>query len=318
MKDTVIFSLTNNAKLTKAVCKKLKTKAGTARLVKFANGEILTKADTSVRGKDVFVIQSTSNPVNDSIMELLIFVDSLKRASAKSITAIIPYLGYSRQDRKAAGRQPITAKLIANLIQQAGVTNVVTFDLHAPQIQGFYDIPTDNLKALSIIRKEIKKEKLSDVVVASPDYGGLTRARDFGKKLGVNIPIVTIDKIRYKKNQAKIKSVFGSVKNKNVVIVDDLIDTGGSIIKAAELFKKKGAKKVLIACTHPIFSNDVYKKLVNSKAINKVFITDSIELPINKVNKKIKVVSLAGFIADVIVAYKKHSSISKLYAKYDK
>ena len=316
MKDTVIFSLTQNQKLTKEVCKKLEIEIGDVKIDRFADGEFLTQAQTSVRGKDVFIIQSTSLPVNDSIMELLIFVDSLKRASAKSITAIIPYFGYSRQDRKAEGRQPITSKLIANLLQQAGVSSVVTFDLHAPQIQGFFDIPTDNLKALSILRKEIQKEKLEDVVVASPDYGGLKRARSFASKLDVDASVATIDKIRNKKNHSKVQNVFGNVKNKNVILVDDLIDTGGSIMNAAEIFKQQGAKKIIVACTHPVFSKGAAKKLNDSKNIDKIFITNSIDLENEEKFEKIKVISLAKFISDVIKAYKSNTSISLIYRKY--
>ncbi len=316
LKDIVIFSLTQNKKLTEAVCKKLKIKNSKVKIERFADGEFLTQAQTSVRGKDVFIIQSTANPVNKSIMELLIFIDSLKRGSAQSITVVAPYYGYARQDRKAQGRQPITSKLIANLIERAGATSMITFDLHAPQIQGFFDIPTDNLKALSVIRKEIKKLKLKDIVVASPDYGGLERARDFSKKLGKDIPIAAIDKVRFKKNTTKVNAVFGDVKDKSVVLVDDMVDTGGSIIKAAETFKANGANKVIIACTHPVFSNGAAEKLNESKAVDQVFVTDSIEL--KKSYKKIKVVSLATFIADVIKACKNHTSISSIYRKYDK
>lgn len=318
LKDTIVFSLTTSNELTEKVCKKLKIKPGVVKMDRFADGEFLTKSETSVRGKDVFVIQSTSNPVNDSIMELLIFIDSLKRGSAEKITAIIPYYGYARQDRKAEGRQPITSKLIANLLEKAGVDKVVTFDLHAPQIQGFFEIPTDNLKGLAIIRQEIKKLKIKNLVIASPDYGGLTRARNFAKKINPNTPIATIDKVRHKKNTTKIENVFGDVNNKNVIIVDDMIDTGGSIIKAAEAFKKAGAKKVFIACTHPVFSKNAAQKIQNSKAIDKAFTTDTIQLKKEQKLSKIKVLSVSSFIADVIKANKKHTSISSIYEKYDK
>src|SRR3989338_4421672 len=264
---------------------------------KFNDGETYVKIERSVRGSHVFLVQSTSPPVNDSLMELLIVADALKRASAKEITAIIPYFGYSRQDRKADSREPITAKLVADIIEKSGVDRVLTFDLHADQIQGFFDIPVDNLTALPILARAALENKPKDIVVVAPDAGSVARARRLAKILYSDLAI--IDKRRPAHGQSKVVYLMGEVKGKNAILVDDIIDTAGTISSAAAELKKRGAKDVSICATHAVFSKDAIKKL-SSSDIKEVIITDSIVLKEENRIPKIRVVSIAPYIAELI------------------
>jgi len=242
---TVLFALPNVEDLGQKVANKLKIKLSKISRTEFADGETLLKANDTVRSKDVFVLSSNARPVNQNIMELLIFIDSLKRASAKSITVVISYYGYARQDRKAAGRQPIAAKLVADLLEKAGATKVIALDLHNPSIQGFFNIPVDDLKGQYVLAPEIKK--VGRFTVASPDHGGAVRARILAELISNSVDIAIVDKRRTGPNKSETLGILGNVKNRNVVIIDDIIDTGGTIIKAAKALKKAGAKKVLLS-----------------------------------------------------------------------
>jgi len=253
--------------------------------------------EKSVRGSKVFIIQPTSPPVNDKLMELLLIIDACKRASAKEINAIIPYYGYSRQDRKAIPREPISAKVAANLLEAVGVNRVVTFDLHVDQIQGFFNIPVDNLEALPSIANNILDKKLKDIVVVAPDVGGAKRARKLAKLLDTQIAI--IDKRRPEHGVAEIMNVIGEIENKTCVIIDDIIDTAGTITGAAKALKEKGAKEVYLAATHAIFSGEAPKRL-QDKAIKEVIATNSIQLPKEKQFPNLKVISLAQILAESI------------------
>ena len=308
----VVYGLSASKELSNKVCKQLKIEQGIVQVSSFADGEILTQNKTSVRGKDVFIIQSTSNPVNDNLMELLIFIDSLKRGSAKEINVIMPYYGYARQDRKARGRQPITAKLVADMLEVAGTDRVITFEIHSPQIQGFFNIPVDNLKTSYLLFNEFHSRNMKDIVIVSPDHGGISRARELATFLQADLAI--IDKRRPKANVSKVMHILGDVKNKNCIIVDDMIDTGGTIINAAKAIKDRGAKSVRIACTHSVFSGSAVNNL-NSEHIDEVIITDSIELKESMKFKKLTVLSLDTFIADVIKSQMNEQSVSDIYDK---
>jgi len=306
---SIVFSLTSNVELTKEVCKELGISVGKSVVKHFADGEIMAHADESVRGKRVYVIQSTYNPVTDHLMELLVFIDSLRRASAQEITAVIPYYGYARQDRMAEPRQPITARLVADLLKVSGVDRVVTIDLHAPQIQGFFSCPLDNLSAMGILASKLKEDlKGEDVVVVSPDHGGVVRARNFAAIL--DCPIAIFDKRRPKPNVAEMLNIIGDVKNKVAVLVDDIIDTGGTIISASEELIKKGANKVLVAITHPVLSGEALDRLEKSK-VDKIITTNTIVL--SKESKKVEVISLASLIAQTIESIDSGVSIAPLF-----
>jgi ribose-phosphate pyrophosphokinase len=286
-----------NPELAEKVSKSLGVELTPVKVKRFNDGETYVRVEKSVRGSHVFIIQPTSAPANDNLIELLIIVDALKRASAHEITAVIPYFGYARQDRKATSREPITAKLVASLLEKAGVNRVVTFDLHVDQIQGFFDVPVDNLVAMPIIAKNIIEKNIKDIVVVSPDVGGATRARRLAKVLDAEIAI--IDKRRSAHGVSKVMNLIGEVKGKNAILLDDIIDTGGTISNAASELKKKGAKDVYICATHAVFSKDAAEKLSNED-IKEVIITDTIQLPKEKKIPKIKTVSLAPFIAELI------------------
>lgn len=292
-----VISGTSNPQLAINIAKNLGVKLTPTTIKKFNDGETYARINESVRGSDVFVVQSTSTPVNDNLMELLITIDALKRASAKEITAVIPYYGYSRQDRKAASREPITAKLTASMLETAGANRVVTIDLHVDQIQGFFNIPSDNLTAIPILAKAILEKKLQNIVVVAPDAGSATRVRRFADLLLVDLAI--INKRRTAHGELKVMELIGNVKNKNAILLDDMIDTGGTIANAAEELKKQGAQNVYICATHAIFSKDAVKKL-NSKDIKEVIVTDTIRLPKSKQIPKIKIVSVAPFISEII------------------
>jgi len=312
---TVLFALPNVKQLGIKVSSQLKINLSKIERTKFADGETLLKAKETVRSKDVFVLASTSMPVNQNIMELLIFIDSLKRASAKSVTIVLSYYGYSRQDRKAEGRQPIGAKLVADLLEKSGATKVIALDLHNPSIQGFFDIPVDDLKGQYILAPEIKK--VGKFTVASPDHGGAVRARVLAELISKKVDIAIVDKRRTGPNRSETMGVLGNVKNRNVVIIDDIIDTGGTIIKAAEALKNEGAKKVIVAATHGLFTKgfDAFEK---SKYISQVLVTDSVPSVKNIKSKKIKVISVASQFAKAISATMKSKSIGAMYTRMKK
>lgn len=286
-----------NPKLAERISRSLGVELTPVEIKRFNDGETYVRIGKSVRGCHVFVIQPTSPPVNDNLMELLIIVDALKRASAKEITAVIPYYGYARQDRKATSREPITARLVATLMEAAGINRVVTFDLHVDQIQGFFNIPVDNLVAMPILAKSIIDKKLDNLVIVAPDVGGATRARRLAKTLYADMAI--IDKRRPAHGESKIMHVIGKVKGKNAILIDDIIDTAGTVAAAASELKKKGVKDVYICATHALLSKEAVKKLSNED-IKEVIVTDTIMLPQEKTLPKIKIVSLAPFIAELI------------------
>ena len=280
MKNKItVFALSASQDLAKSIAKNLGTELGKSRVHHFADGEILVEIDESVRGKDVYIVQSTSNPVTENLMEILVLTDALKRASAKEITAVIPYFGYARQDRKAKPRQPITSRLVADLLSVAGVDRVVTVDLHARQIQGFFDIPVDEMEALPLLYKYFVEKNIPDLCVVSPDHGGATRARKLSEAL--DCPIAIIDKRRPKPNVAEVMGIIGDVAGKNCILVDDMIDTAGTICAGANVLKEKGAKDVYIACTHGVLSGPAPQRLQDCAA-KEVVITDTIAIPEEK------------------------------------
>ncbi len=317
VKDTVVFALTSSTDLAAAVCQDLNLPLGKIKVEHFADGEILVEPQESVRGRSVFIIQSTCNPVTDRLMEVLVCIDACKRASAGEINVIMPYYGYARQDRKAKPRQPITAKLVADLLQVAGADRVVVFDLHAAQIQGFFDIPIDDLTAVPMIGQYFKKkfEGRDDLVVVSPDHGGVTRARRLADIL--DAPIAIIDKRRPKPNMVEAQNVIGDVNGKTCVVVDDICDTAGSLVAGCEILKKHGAKEIYTAITHGVFSRDAIEKIENSP-IKEMVITDTVPLSDEKKAKttKITVLSVADMIATTINSILGHKPVSLVYNMY--
>lgn len=298
MKNKItVFSLSSSKKLAQDIASILGTKVGDCKVHHFADGEILCEIGESVRGKDVFIVQSTSNPVTENLMEILVLTDALKRASAREITAVIPYFGYARQDRKAKPRQPITSKLVADLLTTAGVNRVVTVDLHAAQIQGFFDIPVDEMQALPLLIKYFRKKKVQDLCVVSPDHGGATRARKMSEAF--DCPIAIIDKRRPKPNVAEVMGIIGNVEGKNCILIDDMIDTAGTITAGVDMLKQKGAKDVYIACTHGVLSGPAVERL-STCAAKEVVITNTIEIPQDKKFDKLVSVSVAGLLAHTI------------------
>lgn len=308
-----IFALSANKKLGEEIAEYLGLPLSDCSTVRFADGEVMVNITETVRGHDVFVIQPTSNPVNESYMELLIFIDALKRASAKTINIVMPYYGYSRQDRKARAREPISAKLVADLLQQAGASRVLAMDLHAAQIQGFFNIPIDNFEALPILVQYFKDQKIDDIVIVSPDHGGTTRARKFA--LYFDAPIAIIDKRRPKPNVAEVMNIIGDVKNKNVIIVDDIIDTAGTITVASKALKDAGAKDIYVACSHPILSHPAIER-INNSPIKKVITTNSIQISEDKKSDKIIQLSIAKIMGQGILNIIDGKSVSYLFT-YD-
>nr|WP_211204653.1 ribose-phosphate pyrophosphokinase [Ammonifex degensii] len=306
----LIFSGNANPKLAADICQYLGVPLGDCVVGRFSDGEIFVRINENVRGADVFVIQPTCSPVNENLMELLIMIDALRRASARRITAVIPYYGYARQDRKTRGREPITAKLVANLITAAGARRVLTVDLHAGQIQGFFDIPVDHLPAGPLLAQHLMARGLKDVVVVSPDVGGVVRARELAKRIGA--PLAIIDKRRPEPNEAEVMNVIGPVQGKTAVMVDDIIDTAGTITKGAEALMAWGAKEVYVVCTHPVFSGQAVERL-KTPAIKEIFVTDTIPLPPEKRLDKITVVSVAPLLGEVIIRIHEDLSVSKLF-----
>ena len=280
-----------------------------ASIKRFSDGEISVQIGESVRGKDVFIIQPTCAPANINLMELLILTDALKRSSASSITAVVPYFGYARQDRKAAPRVPITAKLVANMMQTAGIDRVVTMDLHAGQIQGFFDIPVDNLYGTIVFLDYVKSKNLKNPIVASPDVGGVARARSLAKSL--NLDMVIVDKRREKANESEVMNIIGDVNGKDVILIDDMIDTAGTIVKAAEVFKKNGATSVMAFCTHPVLSGPAYER-INSGALDELVTTDTI--PLKEQSPYIKVLSTAPLFGEVIRRVYHDESVNSLFS----
>ena len=314
MKNKItVFALSASQELGKDICDVLGTELGECKVSHFADGEILVEIGESVRGKDVFIVNSTSNPVTDNLMEILILTDALKRASAKEITAVIPYFGYARQDRKAKPRQPITSRLVADLLTTAGVDRVVTVDLHARQIQGFFNIPVDEMEALPLLYKYFKAKDLEDLCVVSPDHGGAVRARNLSKALGC--PIAIIDKRRPKPNVAEVMGIIGDVAGKNCILVDDMIDTAGTICAGANILMEKGAKSVYIACTHGVLSGPAAERLQNCAA-TEVVITDTIAIPEEKKFDKLVQVTVADLLAHTIESIEKDMPVSDVFQRY--
>jgi len=307
-----LLSGNSNKPLSKQISKFLKCKLVNSSIRKFSDGEIYIEINENIRGNSIFIIQSVSSPANDNLMELLLCIDALKRSSAKNITAVIPYFGYARQDRKVVPRTSISAKLVSNLITKAGANRVVTVDLHAGQIQGFFDIPVDNLFATPIFARHVKKKiKSKNLICVAPDVGGTERARALGKLLNVGLAIV--DKRRPKPGQSQVMNIIGNVKDKTCLIVDDIIDSGGTIINAAKALKVRGAKEVYVYITHGVLSGDAVKKIKNS-VIKNLVITDSIDnLEKVKSVKNIEVLPISGLMGEAIKRISNSTSVSDLF-----
>ena len=308
-KKTKIFAMPNIKDLGEKIAKQLEMSLSEIKHITFSDGESLLSSKETVRNQDIFIIASTSKPVNENIMQLLLFVDSLKRASAKTITVLLSYYGYSRQDRKAEGRQPIGAKLFADILEKAGVNKIITVDLHNPSIQGFFNIPSDDLKSQYIFSSEI--QKLGKFTIASPDHGGAVRARFLAELISNTVDIAIVDKRRVGTNKTETMGILGTVKGNNVVIFDDMIDTGGTIIKAAQAIKLAGAKKIIIAATHGLFTNG-FDKFENCKEIEQVIVTDSISSVSKIKSNKLTILSLSLFLSSVIKAIQNSKSISSV------
>ena len=308
MRGYKVFSGTANQELSRQIAKYLGIPLSEASIKRFSDGEISVQIGESVRGKDVFIIQSTCAPTDTNLMELLILTDAIKRSSASTVTAVIPYFGYARQDRKAAPRVPITAKLVANMIETAGIDRVVTMDLHAGQIQGFFDIPVDNLYGTITFINYLKNKHLSNPIVASPDVGGVARARSLAKQL--NLDLAIIDKRREKANESEVMNVIGDANGKDVILIDDMVDTAGTLIKAAAAFKERGATSVTAFCTHPVLSGPAYERIA-AGAIDELVVTDTI--PLKEQNEHIKVISVAPLFAEVIRRVYHDESVNNLF-----
>lgn len=305
-----IFCGNANRKLAVDICKHLKVPLGNAVVDRFSDGEIRVKINEDVRGRDVFVIQPTSAPVNENMMELLILIDALKRASARRLTAVIPYYGYARQDRKDQPRVPITAKLVANIIAEAGADRVLTVDLHAGQIQGFFDIPLDHLFAVNIFVEYFNKKRIKDLVVVSPDVGGIKIARAYAKRMKATLAIV--DKRRVNDKDTEVMHILGEVKDKNAVVVDDLVATAGSLVEATDALKKAGAKDIFAAITHPVLSRPAIERIKKS-SLKELVVTDTIPIDKSKTITKIKVLSIAPLLGEAIKRIHNEKSVSSLF-----
>lgn len=305
-----IFSGNANKELVEKICKELGRPLGTCDVSQFSDGEINVNISETVRGMDVFIVQPTSTPVNDNLMETLILIDAVKRASAGRVNAVLPYYGYARQDRKTKAREPITAKLVANLLTTAGADRVISMDLHAAQIQGYFDIPVDHLSGVPILADYFKDIVDEETVVVSPDLGGVTRARAFANLL--DLPIAIIEKRRPKANVAEVMNIIGDIDGKNVILIDDIIDTAGTITKAASVLKNFGAKKVYGCATHGVLSGPAIERIRDSE-LEKFIITDTIPLRPEKQTDKIEVVSVAPLFAEAIKRIHDNESVSKLF-----
>lgn len=305
-----LFTLNSNEELAQEISEHIGVPLGKCTVTKFSDGETQINIEESVRGYDVYIIQSTSEPVNENIMELLILIDALKRASAESINLVMPYYGYARQDRKARSREPITSKLVANLLETTGADRVVTLDLHAPQIQGFFDIPIDHLQGVPLLSEYIKEKNLEDLVIVSPDHGGVIRARRMADRL--KAPIGIIDKRRPKPNVAEVMNIIGDIEGKTAIIVDDIIDTAGTMQLAADALIENGAKAVYACVTHPVLSGPAIERIENSK-IKELVITNSIKLPEEKKIDKVTQLSVAPLIGEAIMRIHNDQSVSILF-----
>jgi len=307
-----LFSANANYQLAEEIAEYLGIPVGMSKVKKFCDGEIALEINESVRGVDIFIVQPTCYPVNDNMMELLIMIDAMRRASAQRITAVVPYYGYARQERKTRARDPISAKLMANLLTAAGADRVITMDLHANAIQGFFDIPVDHLPGVPILAEYYKGMVAENTVVVSPDLGSVTRARDLANRLGVDIAI--IDKRRPAPNQAQIMHVIGEIKDKSVIMVDDIIDTAGTITKGAAVLKEMGAKEVYACCTHPVFSPPALERLQES-VIKEVLTTNTIPIDYQRQGAcdKIRVLSVASLLGEAIIRIHDNLSVSRLF-----
>lgn len=307
-----IFSLEGNQPLAQEVANLVGIPLGKSTVKRFADGEVQINIEESIRGCDVFIIQPTSYPVNEHLMELLIMIDACKRASAANINIVMPYYGYARQDRKARSREPITAKLVANIIEKAGASRMIALDLHAPQIQGFFDIPIDHLMGVPILSNYFLEKGLDpdNTVVVSPDHGGVTRARKMADRL--KTPIAIIDKRRPKPNVAEVMNIVGDIDGKTAIIIDDIIDTAGTITLAADALVKKGAKEVYACCTHPVLSGPARERIENS-SIKELVVTNSIQLPEDRKPSNVKELSVAELLAQAIVRVYEQESVSVLF-----
>jgi ribose-phosphate pyrophosphokinase len=308
--DFKVFAGNSNTKLAEDIANYMGKPLGKSTVTKFSDGEISVSLWEPVRGVDTYIIQSTCDPVNDNLMELLIMIDAARRASAGRINAVIPYYGYARQDRKAKARDPITAKLVANLITTAGADRVVTMDLHASQIQGYFDIPVDHLLGLPILVKYFKSKKIKDLVVVSPDHGSVTRARNMATPL--DVPIAIVDKRRPKANVSEIMNIIGDIQGKNCILMDDMIDTAGTIANAANALVKMGAKDVYACATHGVLSGPAIER-VEDCAIKEMILLDTVPIPKEKCIKKIKTLSVAPLFAEAMTNIHTNVSVSKIF-----
>ena len=311
LSNLCILSGSANPKLAEAIAKHIGVKLCDASVGHFNNGETQVMIEESIRGKDIFIIQPTSQPVNDNLMELLVMVDACKRASAHSVTAVVPYYAYARQDRKTRGREPISAKLVANLMEAAGLDRVITVDLHAGQIQGFFDIPVDHLAAAPVLADYFKNDPVfKDAVVVSPDLGGVQRARILADRL--QAPIAIIEKRRPAPGQAEVMGIIGNIKDRICIMIDDIVDTAGSLCEGAKALKSLGAKKVYACCSHAILSDPAVQR-INDSNLERLIITDTVPLPPEKESEKIVVLTLADALGDVIVSIQTRQSVSQLF-----
>jgi ribose-phosphate pyrophosphokinase len=313
--DFLVFTGNANPAFAAEIAQHLYTTLGAATVGHFSDGEVTVEINQNVRARDVFVVQSTCAPTNENLMELLIMVDALKRASAERISAVIPYFGYARQDRRPrSSRVPISAKVVANLLQTVGVSRVLTMDLHADQIQGFFDIPVDNIYASPILLGDLRQKNYEDLIVVSPDVGGVVRARALAKQLGCDLAI--IDKRRPKANVSEVMHVIGEIEGRNCVIMDDMIDTAGTLVKAAEVLKERGAKKVYAYCTHPILSGPAIERISQGDALDEVVVTNTI--PLNDAARacaKVRQLSVAPLFAETISRISRGDSVMSLFAE---
>ncbi|MFY0761126.1 MULTISPECIES: ribose-phosphate diphosphokinase [Metabacillus] len=305
-----IFTLNSNTALAEEIADEVGVDLGKCSVTRFSDGEVQINIEESIRGCDVFVIQSTSAPVNEHLMEVLIMIDALKRASAKTINIVMPYYGYARQDRKARAREPITAKLVANLLETAGADRVITLDLHAPQIQGFFDILIDHLMGVPILSEYFLEKDLKDIVIVSPDHGGVTRARKLADRL--KAPIAIIDKRRPRPNVAEVMNIVGNIEGKTAILIDDIIDTAGTITLAANALVENGATEVYACCTHPVLSGPAIERIQNSN-IKELVVTNSINLGEEKKISKLKQLSVAPLIGEAIIRVHEEQSVSTLF-----
>jgi len=314
LSDTLLFTGNANPALSQEIADHLGLTLGQASVGRFSDGEVAIEIQQNVRGRDVFIIQPTCAPTNEHLMELFIMVDALKRASARRITAVIPYFGYARQDRRPRStRVPISAKVVANMLEAVGVNRVLTMDLHADQIQGFFDIPVDNIYASPVLLSDLKSKNYHDLVVVSPDVGGVVRARALAKQLGCDLAI--IDKRRPKANVSEVMHVIGEIENRNCVIMDDMIDTAGTLVKAAEVLKERNAKSVYAYCTHPVFSGPALERIKNSE-LDEVVITNTIPLAeAAKPITKIRQLSVAFLFAETIRRISDGESVTSLFSE---